>query len=60
MTELQAIAHADQVEAAREEFRKLWLEKIQPKEYELLKERRGPAIWHLCWHTFLHAKGLSK
>jgi hypothetical protein len=60
MTVSQAIHHAEQVEVARVEFRKLWLEHIQPKEYELMKERRGPAIWHLCWHTFLHAKGLEK
>lgn len=59
MTSSQYLHHQEQMEAARKEFAVIWLKSIQPKEYEYLVKLRGEAIYLLCWHTFVQAKGLS-
>ncbi len=56
MTASQHDHRAEQMDAAREEFNKLW--DNERKEFSSLRE--SAQAQRLAWSLFLHAKGLKK
>jgi len=59
MNKSQLTSHAEQMEAARAEFAVIWESCIVHRLDDLNIKSRA-AIMHLCWHTFLAAKGLAQ
>ena len=60
MTEIQAIHHAEQVEAARQEFDEIWKRDVVPVLNQMppISVRVQITMQRVWWTTFLHAKGL--
>lgn len=59
MTSNQYRSHAEQVEAARKEFEKLWPKIYHGQKWCDIDSVETETIEHYCWSTFLHAKGLA-
>ena len=59
MTSNQYRSHQEQVEAANKEFWNLWPKIMSGQDRSEISRDESVRLQHLCWKTFLHAKGLA-